>query len=226
MSAERLRTPIPDAIIRPRALDLYCKAGGMTRGLQLAGWHVTGNDREPQPHYVGDAFILGDALTIPLDGYDAIFASPPCQHHAITQNIWHNQDAHPDLIEPTRARLRASGLPYVIENVPRAPLLNPVMLCGESFGLGVIRHRLFESNVYLFQPEHRRHRGRASYGHSPTAETVYMTISGHWSGFKRGCEAMGIDWMTRDEMSQAIPPAYGEWVGTQVMAALRAEISA
>jgi DNA (cytosine-5)-methyltransferase 1 len=216
---------------RPRLLDLFCGAGGAAEGYHRAGFDVVGVDIAPQPHYPFP-FVRMDVLeylkptwlyTPNHLAFDAIHASPPCQAHAITQNIWHNQDKHPDLIEPTRKLLRATGLPYVIENVPGAPLLHPIVLCGESFGLGVIRHRLFESSVPMWAPPHKRHRGKASYGHKPTAETVYMTVSGHYSDVPRARIAMGIDWMTRDELAQAIPPAYTEFIGKQLRDAVSDE---
>src|ERR1700722_10533336 len=120
-----------------RALDLYCGAGGATRGLQLAGFRVTGVDNAPQPHYCGDAFIQADALTLTLEllrGFDLLWSSPPCQAHTVLRNV-HNAHKHEDLIERTRELLIASGRPYVIENVVGAPLHNPITLCGTSFGL-------------------------------------------------------------------------------------------
>lgn len=201
---------------KPRLLDLFCGAGGAAMGYHRAGFDVVGVDFNPQPHYPFK-FIRADALLYPLKGFDAVHASPPCQCHAVTQNIWKNRDRHLDLIPLTRFKLVLSGLPYVIENVPGAPLLDPVVLCGEMFGLGVIRHRLFESNVGLVQPVHLRHQGKASRGHRPTQETTYMTVSGHFSDVARARRAMGIDWMARDELSQAIPPAYAEWAGFRLM---------
>jgi DNA (cytosine-5)-methyltransferase 1 len=209
---------------RPRLLDLFCGAGGAAMGYHQAGFEVVGVDIEPQPRYPFK-FIRADALSYPCKGFDAIHASPPCQAHAITQNIWKNHAKHPDAIWATRFRLLLSGLPYVIENVPGAPLMEPVILCGEMFGLGVIRHRLFESNIPLARPMHLRHRGRASYGHRPTAGTVYMTVSGHYPDLPRAKLAMGINWMTRDELAQAIPPAYTEWIGHQLIAHLEALVA-
>src|SRR5690348_3701176 len=135
---------------RPRLLDLFCGAGGCAAGYQDAGFYVVGVDKEPQPNYCGDVFIQTDALEIlaewHFDAFDAIHASPPCQRYSLAQNASKNADAHPDLVEPVREALQATGLPYVIENVPGAPLLDPITLCGKSFGLNVKRHRLFETN--------------------------------------------------------------------------------
>lgn len=141
-----------------KALDLYCGAGGITKGLQRAGFHVTGVDIKPQKRYVGDVFHQADALTFPIDGYDCIFASPPCQKHTALKSM-HNAKEHEDLIPATRERLMASGVPYVIENVPGAPLARgSVMLCGTMFGLGtgdaeLRRHRWFECSHTLLVPE-------------------------------------------------------------------------
>ena len=139
-----------------KALDLYCGAGGATRGLQLAGFHVTGVDFRRQPCYCGDAFIqadvLGGAVAQALDQFDFIWASPPCQAHTALKDMY-NAHRHADLIGATRRLLAASGRPYVIENVVGAPLVDPFMLCGSSFeleaaGRELRRHRLFEIGVY------------------------------------------------------------------------------
>jgi DNA (cytosine-5)-methyltransferase 1 len=141
-----------------RALDLFCCAGGATRGLQLAGFHVTGVDHEPQPRYCGDAFHQADALTFPIEGYDFIWASPPCQKWTALR-FMPTAKEHPDLIPQTRARLAASGVPYCIENVEGAPLGNSgylILLCGTMFGLQTAdgraelrRHRLFETSFSI-----------------------------------------------------------------------------
>ena len=119
-----------------------------------------------------------------------------------------------------RDLLQASGRPYVIENVPGAPLHHTITLCGAAFGLRVYRHRLFESNILLFQPEHPKHVARTSYGRTPKNGEFY-TVAGHFSGLEGAKVAMGIDWMNRDELAQAIPPAYTEYIGRQLLAALR-----
>jgi DNA (cytosine-5)-methyltransferase 1 len=141
---------------RPVLIDLFCKAGGCTKGYQRAGFYVVGVDIEPQPNYCGDEFHQADALAFPLDEADAIHASPPCQAHS---SIAKQQRArrpgaydHPDLVDATRDRLVAAGVPYVIENVVGAPLLNHVQLCGSSFGLDVRRHRLFECSFPVLAP--------------------------------------------------------------------------
>lgn len=221
---------------RPRLLDAFCGAGGATRGYQDAGFHVTGIDNRPQPRYVGDAFILGDALELLADPafvaqFDAIHASPPCQAYTVANNI-HGRTDHPDLVAPVRARLVASGLPYVIENVPGAPLINYVVVCGRALGLGVKRHRLFESNVgLLVHPCPHGHPGDwvMVFGHcvlerghvTGKARGGGNTINRTHAGIERGRVAMGIDWMNRDELSEAIPPAYTEHIGSQLLAHVR-----
>lgn len=186
-------------------------------GYHRAGFEVVGVDINPQPHYPfefhqADALVYLSTLGGPRTrrDFDAIHASPPCQHYSVTHTI-HATYKYPDLVAPVRALLGLSGLPYVIENVPNAPLMDPIVLCGEMFGLGFIRHRLFESNWTLARPAHVAHRRPGD---------SYMTIAGHWSGIADGREAMGIEWMSRDELSQAISPAYTEWIGAQLMASV------
>jgi DNA (cytosine-5)-methyltransferase 1 len=213
---------------RPRLLDLFCGAGGAAMGYHRAGFEVVGVDIRPQPHYPFE-FHQADALSsgwIPaeysLKDFDVIHASPPCQAHVQWQGINRARNGqvpdHPDLIAPIRERLVASGLPYVIENVVGAPLRNTVLLCGSMFGLGVRRHRLFESNVLLLR-QPCRHLGDevAIYGkldgrrvwtrRDETEVRVARTLS-------LAFEAMGIDWMmTWDELREAILPAYTEFIG-------------
>lgn len=199
-----------------RALDLFCKAGGATRGLQIAGYHVTGVDIEPQPRYCGDAFIQADALTVPLDGYDLIWASPPCQQFTPlrARQGWKE---YPDLIAPIRARLIASDTPYIIENVPGAPLDHYITLCGGMFGLRTYRHRRFECSWLIFQPHHPRHTVKTSTKKRRTCweAGLHISVTGD-IGTYIGSQAMGIDWMIGDELSQAIPPAYSHWLAQQV----------
>ncbi len=197
--------------VRVRALDLFCCSGGATRGLQLAGFHVTGVDIEAQPHYCGDVFIQADALTVSLDGYDFIWASLPCQAHSKTRAI-HGKE-YPDLIPATRERLKSHGGLWVIENVPGAPLENAFMLCGTMFGLRVIRHRHFEASSPVLAPECGSHGPTNSHrGYSTGA--AFVTVAGNNYRRVEGAEAMQVDWyMPRDRLSQAIPPAYSEFIG-------------
>ena len=202
---------------RPIILDLFCGAGGCAKGYQRAGFRVVGVDNRPQPHYCGDEFVLADALEFLYAfcalGYefDAIHASPPCQGYSKLQAM-HPRRQYPMLIEPVRALLIAMGKPWVIENVETAPLFG-ITLCGSMFGLGVARgylrrHRLFECSFPILQPR-CQHRGPAVgvYGHGGHSGKHRMLYR------KEAAEAMRIDWMSRDEMCQAIPPTYTEYIG-------------
>jgi DNA (cytosine-5)-methyltransferase 1 len=203
---------------RPRLLDLFCKAGGATRGYQQAGFHVTGVDREPQPNYVGDAFILTDALEVPLEGYHAIHASPPCQRYSRGTV---DKLRHPDLLPPTRERLQAQSAPWVIENVPGAPMRADYRLCGCMFDLpGLRRERWFETSWGGFDmrpPCHHPEPIVTVIGHGPNQHSYYRHLAKgqEWERLKR--RAMGIDWMTRDELAEAIPPAYTRFIGEQLL---------
>lgn len=207
--------------MKPRLLDLFCGAGGAAKGYQRAGFYVVGVDINPQPHYCGDEFHQADALTFPLDGFDAIHASPPCQAYTALRSR-HQAKSYPDLVAPVRQRLQTSGRPYTIENVPGAPLNYAVMLCGAMFGLKVYRHRLFETSMLLLGPAHVSHddttpgvgRGKSGRGFISVAGVGGFGFPG---GFDYAKAAMGIDWMSRAELSQAIPPAYTEWIGRQLL---------
>jgi DNA (cytosine-5)-methyltransferase 1 len=211
---------------RPRLLDLFSGAGGAARGYQLAGFHVTGVDINPQPRYAGDEFHQADAMTYPLDGFDAIHASPPCQGFSDLRHMY-NAQPHDDLLTPTRARLIPLGVPYVIENVEGAPMDDYIVLCGGAFGLGsgdaeLRRHRRFEVEPRPILVPPCAHGQRAR---------VIGVYGGHGRDRRRSVntqdfpvtarrEAMGIDWMTDGELSQAIPPAYTEWIGQQLIQAI------
>ena len=204
-----------------RLLDLFCGAGGAATGYGRAGFRVTGIDMKPQGGYPFE-FIKGDAMSFGAgwiaERFDAVHASPPCQAYS-TLGSSYDRTNHPDLVEATRELLKATGLPYVIENVPGAPLVNPVQLCGSSFGLGVRRHRLFECSFPLMVPpcNHASQRPKYRiYEHGKWFLSPVVRVFGdpggksaeHWD------EAMGIDWMTRKEIVQAIPPAYTEFIGS------------
>jgi DNA (cytosine-5)-methyltransferase 1 len=216
--------------VKPRLLDLFSGAGGAARGYQLAGFHVTGVDIRPQPHYAGDEFIQADAIeylvTTRALGFDAVHASPPCQAYSTTRTL-HDRE-YPMLIGPVRVLLDVVGLPSVIENVVGAPLIAPVRLCGSSFGLGVRRHRLFEMSqppivvppcAHQAQPEPIDVTGSG-------ARRVGVRPGGGGGNSRKPRDlaearaAMGIDWMTRQELAEAVPPAFTEWIGRRLLAAI------
>lgn len=205
-------------ISRPLLLDLFCGAGGAAMGYHRAGFDVIGIDIEPQPNYPFQ-FIQVDAFEYVRShgswaATHAIHASPPCQRYSLVQaSNGDTADRHPDLLPHMRELLRATGLPYVIENVVGAPMRSPLLLCGEMFGLGVIRHRLFESDVLLMQPGHPRHRGRvAGWRHGVKYVGPYVAAYGDGGGKAdiADCRrAMGIDWMTRrSELIEVTPPLH------------------
>jgi DNA (cytosine-5)-methyltransferase 1 len=213
-------------------------------GYHRAGFDVVGVDINPQPHYPFE-FIQADALETLRrrdvgewywSEFDAIHASPPCQAYSIATNAAKFNKSHPDLVAAVRDLLEATGLPWVIENVPRAPLRTTVELCGASFGLTATdldstplvlrRHRLFESNVMILQPAchcgHYKRRGigiGGVYGGGPENRS---NADRHFDGgytppqsVRR--ELMGIDWMTGQELNNAVPPAYTEFIGAQLI---------
>ena len=265
-----------------RLLDLYCCAGGSSKGYQRAGFHVTGVDANPQPRHCGDEFIQGDALEyLEAHGheYDAIHASPPCQGYSIMHNLpWLRGREYPRLIKPTRDLLNRIGRPWVLENVMGARwgcknLVNiskqlgyditehgmkASYLCGQMFEFPFYRHRLFEANWLWMAPGHPKHTmnlhprsERYVYGgdikglnggaagldtkprHPNPVNSAWRKTHdggqpengaqkngvgiGHTAGWKLAAEAMGIDWMKREELTQAIPPVYTEYIGEQLM---------
>ena len=187
---------------------------GPLRASNLAGFDVVGVDVAPQPRYPYP-FIQADATTLNFGGFDLIWASPPCQAHTLAQRIQANE--HPELIGPTRELLKASGVPYIIENVPGAPLIDPVLLCGAMFGLRVYRHRLFECSFPVDVPPHPEHKAPVAKMGRPVKPGEFMHVVGNFSGVDTAREAMGIDWMVRDELREAIPPAYSEYLGRQFL---------
>lgn len=193
--------------MKPKALDLFCKAGGASEGLHRAGFDVTGVDIEPQPNYPF-AFFQADALDFPLDGYDLIWASPPCKAFTAARVLQPRR--HADLLTPIRARLENGRTPWIIENVPGAPLRKDVVLCGSMFGDNrLIRHRWFE----LSCP------GPAlvpSCNHGSEIVSVFGHGGKVYHGMDTWRAIMGIDWMTRAELAQAIPPAYSEFLGSHM----------
>ena len=223
------------AASHPKLLDLYCCAGGAALGYHTAGFDVTGVDINPQPNYPY-AFVQCDALALSdafLADFDAIHASPPCQ--AFSDLAKRNGNAHewPDLIADTRQMLDSTGKPWVIENVEGAPLRDPVVLCGTMFpGLRVIRHRLFETNFPCTQPWHIPHgdhplvhtfdKRKRHYGKTCEWKNFVQVTGGGNCTIAAARDAMGISWMIKREINEAIPPAYAEYIGGQIMAALEA----
>jgi DNA (cytosine-5)-methyltransferase 1 len=212
-------------VSRPRLLDLFCGAGGAAMGYHRAGFDVVGVDIAPQPNYPFE-FHQGDAMTYELDGFDAIHASPPCQQFSQMSKCRPGLAAtYPDLVAPTRRRLIATGMPYIIENVVGAPLLDPIMICGSGLGMTLQRHRLFESNVALWSVPcaHGQNAWNPAYGHATGRKRRRVPVIGEWRiRPELQNEAMGIDWMTLTELSEAIPPAYTEHIGAQLLAHVRA----
>lgn len=221
---EKTRPAAPvDCIFMPVLLDLFCKAGGAGMGYHRAGFDVVGVDIEPQPNYPFE-FVQADAMTFDLRGFDAIHASPPCQGYS--KAMRHLSRGAAMLIDETRERLNASGVPWVIENVQGAPLTtcttlfgeHGVILCGSMFGLKLWRHRLFETSFAIRPPQACDHREppinptrrssaakvREEYGMNP--ETVWRA-------------EMDVPWMGKDEARQAIPPSFTEWIGRQMLKA-------
>lgn len=213
-------TVAPRTRTRPLAIDLCCGGGGAAMGLHRAGFSVVGIDIEKQPHYPFP-FIQIDVKTLTpewVGSFDFVWASPPCQ--AFTRNARQKGTAHKheNLIPPVRALLDAAGLPYVMENVPDAPLRKDLLLCGSMFDLRLVRHRIFEvSGFVVAQPEHAEHR------------PDYITVTGHAGGSSKRDggehfgntaewrEAMGIDWMPGSRLVEAVPPAYSEHIGLQLI---------
>lgn len=205
--------------MKPRLLDLFCGAGGAAMGYYRAGFDVVGVDIEPQPSYPF-RFHQADALTFNLDGFDAVHASPICQGFTAYKRRHGHVRPRPNLIPTVRHRLAATGVPYVIENVPGAPLVDPVTLCGSSFGLDVRRHRLFESNITLHGPACDHGWQTPRFAPATNRTNLRRTVEvGVWRiPLAVQQKAMGIDWMALHELTLAIPPAYTEHLGAQLLA--------
>lgn len=224
---------------KPKLLDLYCCAGGAAKGYQMAGFHVTGIDKDHQPRYAGNVFVQADALEYVAEYghlYDAVHASPPCQGYSEATPMQY-RGRHPDLIAPTRTALQATGKPYVIENVENARrlLINPIKLCGSMFGLPIWRHRYFEiwpEQLWLTPScNHSKAPITINSGsHSRKLQRVPVLCSGGGDGQRQSRKnhrpretvevvrwAMQIDWMIQDELTEALPPVYTKWIGHTLM---------
>ncbi|MFF7290693.1 DNA cytosine methyltransferase [Streptomyces griseorubiginosus] len=225
-----------------RVLDPYSCQGGAAMGWYLAGFDVTGVDKDPQPRYPF-TFIQGDAVEYILahgHEYDLIAGSPPCQAHTLCQRIQGRE--HPRLIGPTREAMQATGRPWIIENVPEAAaeLRDPITLCGASFGLHTYRHRLFEAGggLTLAAPLHQPHlHPTVKMGRPLKTREDYLREGldrdgdwyhavGNFSGVPYVARDMGVEWMSRDGIRECIPPAYTRYLGEQVAALLGAEVAA
>lgn len=193
-------------------------------GYHRAGFdEIVGVDSHPQPHYPF-TFVQADALEYGYDWaweFDAVHASPPCQRYTNAQRI--QQREHPDYVQDVRELLYRAAVPYVIENVVGAPLVDPIELCGTMFDLQLYRHRLFESSIRLMQPAHPPHLQRQAKMGRPVQDDEVIQVVGNFSNVRRARTAMGIDWMTRDELREAIPPAYTEYIGRQLLTQLRSQ---
>jgi DNA (cytosine-5)-methyltransferase 1 len=214
--------------LTPRLLDLFSCAGGAATGYARAGFEVVGVDIARQPRYPFP-FIRCDVLDMDprfLATFDVIHASPPCQSYSDLAK--RNQNAHewPRLVEPTRDLLKASGRPYIIENVEGAPLIAPVVLCGTMFPpLRVLRHRLFECSFPVQAPAHGKHpichtfdQRKSQFGKTDEMRDFVQVTGGGNCTIRAASDAMGINWMTKREINEAIPPAYTEFLGRAALA--------
>lgn len=201
----------------PLALDLFCGAGGASMGLHQAGFEVIGVDIEPHCSYPF-TFVQADATRPPFDlaRFDFVWASPPCQRFSRGTPESHRA-RHPDLIEPIRCQLAASGALTCIENVPGAPIRGDLILDGDMFGLGTHRQRWFELNFFTLAPPPNPRFGPLS---RPGAVTVAGGGGRRHGNVAAWKSAMGIDWMSRCDLREAIPPAYGEFIGRAALRCL------
>lgn len=225
---------------RLKLLDVFCGAGGCSVGYRRSGFDVVGVDREAHPDYPYE-LIEADALAILADadllaGFDAIHASPPCQGYTTMSNRWRGNggiaDSHDSLINEVRHYLTTWGGTYVIENVPgaRKDMRDPILLRGGMFGLGVDRPRLFESNAPLTVPPSQKVNNPVGVYGKLDGRRLFTRKDGTEQRAARTLEegqaAMGIDWMQWHDLTEAIPPAYTEHIGAQLLAHISAEMAA
>ncbi len=210
--------------MKPRLLDLFCGAGGCAMGYHRAGFEVVGVDIKPQKNYPF-RMVVADALWPPFDlqEFDVIHASPPCQHYSCLRHL-PGAVQYPDLVAPIRRVLQTSGKPYIIENVPGSPLINPITLCGSVLcktlpdGAKLRRHRLFESSMPIRGTDHN-HKGQTLgvYGDIRRSRRSGM-LRGTKASWAEAQELFDVQWMTPEELTESIPPAYTEFIGKQLMA--------
>lgn len=214
-----------DCKMKPKLLDLFCGAGGAAMGYHRAGFEVVGVDIKPQPHFPFE-FHQADALTYPLEGFDAYHASPPCQLWSKSSKQWRKRGkVYPDYIFPIRCRFFEIHPLYVIENVLEAPLLQPTILNGGDFGITINRPRAFETNFDVPFRLNRQLKKPVKMGRPPQSNDDVIQPVGHFSGVEYARKVMGIDWcMTQSEIAQAIPPAYTEYIGKYLMEYIRNNI--
>ena len=209
-----------------RLLDLYCGGGGAGYGYEQAGFYVVGVDLFPQPRHRG-GFIQGDAIKYLLKNYgkfDAVHASPPCQAYSSASKQFRAAGKkYCDLVAKTRDALISTGLPYVIENVPGSPLIDPITLCGQSFGMRTYRHRLFESNIPLTAPPHIPHTTPNAKMGRPAINGEFIQYVGHFPGVKQVQEMTGLHWLGQKELAQSIPPQYTRYLGEQILAFINSD---
>lgn len=210
--------------MRLRALDLFCGGGGAGMGLHRAGFDVTGVDVESQPAYPFP-FLRADATTIDFARFDLVWASPPCQAFTAYKRRYGHVAERPNLIPVMRDKLKAWGGPWIIENVPGAPLESPVTLCGSMFGLDVRRHRIFECSFGVTQPKCRHELQTPRFPQATNRKNLRRTVEvGVWRiPLETQQKAMGIDWMALEELSQAVPPAYSEFLGRAALRHIEAK---
>jgi DNA (cytosine-5)-methyltransferase 1 len=201
-----------------KALDLFCGAGGASMGLSMAGFEVHGVDKYSFSEYPFP-MTVGDAVDFPIEGYDFVWASPPCQAFTAYRNRANHVAPAENLIPAIREKLKKWGGPYVIENVPKAPLENPITLCGSMFGLDVKRHRIFETNFPVAQPKCQHNIWTRRFPNSTNRPNLRYTVEvGVWRiPLEVQSAAMGINWMSRERLSQAIPPSYSKFLAEEAL---------
>ena len=205
--------------MKPKLLDLFCGAGGASMGYYRAGFEVEGVDNKPQPHYPFK-FYLADALKFPLEGYDAYHASPPCQAWSKAAKQWRIKGkVYPELVDAVRALLEITGKPFVIECVPLAPLRETCVLNGDMFGMNISRTRHFETSFempFILLPPDRK---PIKMGRKVRQGDVVQPV-GHFSGVAYVAGEMELPGLNQYELSQAIPPAYTEYIGKYLLQVL------